>query len=200
MNFKDNRVLVSALRKGNEDAYLYLINTYSRRLFAYALTLIDDHALAQDIMQNVFLKVWKHRKKLNEKYTIQSFLYKSIYNEFINQYKHKQALSVLEKKYSESIDRVVRNTNEPDITRTIDIVNAEIEKLPQKCQQIFNLSKKEGLSNIEISEYLGISIKTVETQITKAFKTLRTKLKNKVNPILFLLFKPKNNPRKLKCK
>ncbi|MCF7567765.1 RNA polymerase sigma-70 factor [Sabulilitoribacter arenilitoris] len=196
MNFKENKILVEALKKGKNEAYLYLINTYSRRLFAYALTLIDDHALAQDILQNVYLNVWRHRKKLKTKYTIQSFLYKSIYNEFINQHKHKQALSVLEEKYANSLEKVVNNTEELNIDRIINLVNKEIDKLPPRCKQIFILSKKEGLSNIEISEYLGISINTVEVQITKAFKVLREKLGDKVRPLLLLLFGFKNEIRR----
>ena len=197
MDFKENEFLIEALKKGKDEAYIYLINNYSRRLFAYALTLIDDHALAQDIMQNVFLNVWRHRKKLNTKYTIQSFLYKSIYNEFINQHKRNQAISILEKKYIDSLKKVVENTDEVNIDRIIKLVNKEIDKLPPRCRQIFTLSKKEGLSNIEISEYLGISINTVEVQITKAFKVLREKLDDKVRPLLFLLFGFKNELRRL---
>lgn len=197
MDFKENEILIEALKKGKNEAYSYLINTFSRRLFAYALTLINDHALAQDIMQNVFLNVWRHRKKLKAEYTIQSFLFKSIYNEFINQHKHNQAISNLEKKYADSLEKIVNNTEELNIDRIINLVNKEIEKLPPKCKQIFTLSKKEGLSNIEISEYLGISVNTVEVQITKAFKVLRKKLGDKVRPILFLLFDFKNDFKRL---
>ncbi|MEO8254993.1 MAG: sigma factor-like helix-turn-helix DNA-binding protein, partial [Flavobacterium sp.] len=65
----------------------------------------------------------------------------------------------------------------------------EIDNLPQKCKLVFNLSKKEGLTNIEIAEHLEVSIKTVEAQITKAFSILRSSLEIKTKGFLFLLFK-----------
>jgi len=67
-------------------------------------------------------------------------------------------------------------------------INNEIEKLPPKCKQIFSLSKKEGLTNIEISSHLGISIKTVESQITIAFSRLKEKLGDQVEVLLMLFF------------
>ena len=86
MDFNDNVFLINSLKSGNEKAFMFLFNKYHRRLNAYALSFIDDKAAAQDIMQEVFLKTWKYRKRLDSQFSIQSFLYKSIYNEFINQY------------------------------------------------------------------------------------------------------------------
>jgi RNA polymerase sigma-70 factor (ECF subfamily) len=189
MNFNDNSILIQNLKKGNEEAYLYLLKTYKRKLYAYALTLIGDPTSAEDILQNVFLRTWQHRHRLNEKFTIQSFLYKSVYNEFINQHKYNKTLSVLEKKYTETLEQVVLNTHEKNLDQTILKVTQEIEKLPKKCKQVFKLSKKEGLSNIEIADYLNISTKTVEGQITKAFKFLRINLGVKVKNIIFLVYK-----------
>jgi RNA polymerase sigma-70 factor (ECF subfamily) len=67
-------------------------------------------------------------------------------------------------------------------------VKLEIENLPPKCKQTFLLSKQEGLTNMEIAEYLNVSIKSVEAHITKAFSILRKKVGDKMNGILFLLF------------
>ncbi len=188
MDFKNDAFLVKSLKEGREDAYLFLLNHYDRKLYAYALSLIDDHAIAQDILQNVFLKIWQNRKKLNIHSSLHSYLYKSVYYEFVNQYRAKQNLSVLEKKYTESLNRVVENIEDTNIENVIALVSKETSKLPPKCKEIFILSKKEGLSNNEISEYLGLSIKTVEGQITKAFKILRANLSEKVKPLLFLVF------------
>jgi len=188
MDFSNNKILVDGLKKGQEKAYMFLLDTYHRKLHAYALSLIDDSSKADDIVQNVFLKTWQHRKKLNDKYSIQSFLYKSVYNQFVNTYKRDMATMLLQMKYHETLYQVVEKTDEKSIERILAIVSKEIEKLPPKCRQIFSLSKKEGLTNVEISEYLNISIKTVEAQITKAFSILRKKLGSKVEILLFLLF------------
>lgn len=184
----DNVTLIEHLKKGEEKAYLFLLDKYHRRLHAYALTLIGDYAMAQDIVQNVFLNTWHFRKKLNTKFSIQSFLYKSVYNEFVNNYQKNQSMMLLQRKYLESLNEILENTNEAALNRMIALVNEEIQNLPPKCQKVFTLSKKEGLTNNEISEYLNVSIKTVEAQITKAFSILRNKLGNKFETILFLVF------------
>jgi len=188
MDLNDNIVLIDSLKRGEEKAYTFLLDKYHRRLNAYALSLIGDPAMAADIVQNVFLKTWQFRKKLNTKYSIQSFLYKSVYNQFINTYNKNKATIPLQVKYYEALYEEVEKTDEKSIEKLVALVSKEIEKLPPKCRQVFSLSKKEGLTNAEISEHLNISIKTVEAQITKAFTTLRKRIGNKVEISLFLFF------------
>ena len=188
MDFNDNTILTEYLVKGDEKAYKFLLNKFHRKLYVYALTLVNDNSMAQDIVQNVFLKTWNSRKKLNPEFSIQSFLYKCVYNEFINSYQQNKAMMLLQQKYVETMHQVVETTDDNAIERMTAIVNKEIKNLPPKCQQVFILSKKEGLTNIEIAEHLDISIKTVEAQICKAFKILKEKLKDNYNTMLFLLF------------
>jgi len=188
MNFNDNIVLINSLKNGEEKAYTFLLETYHRRLNAYALSLIGDPAMAEDIVQNVFLKTWQFRKKLNHKYTIQSFLYKSVYNQFINTYNKNKNTVLLQMKYHEALYKEIEKTDEKSLENMIALVSKEIDKLPPKCKQVFSLSKKEGLTNAEISDYLNISIKTVEAQITKAFVTLRKKIGTKIELSLLLFF------------
>lgn len=188
MDFDDNVVLMESLKNGDEKAYKFLLNKFHRKLNAYAITLVNDHSMAQDIVQNVFLKTWKNRNKLNPEFSIQSFLYKSVYNEFINSYQQNKAMMLLQQKYVETMHQVIETTDENSIERMLAIINKEIQNLPPKCQKVFILSKKEGLTNIEIAEHLEISIKTVEAQISKAFKILKEKLKDNYNMMLFLLF------------
>ncbi|AOW11349.1 RNA polymerase sigma factor [Flavobacterium gilvum] len=192
MSFDDNTFLMQSLTNGEEKAYEFLLNKFHKKLHTYALTLVNDYSMAQDIVQNVFLKTWKNRNKLNPEFSIQSFLYKSVYNEFINNYQQNKAMMLLQKKYIESIQHVVETTDESSIERMLVIINKEIQNLPTKCQQVFILSKKEGLTNIEIAEHLDVSIKTVEAQISKAYKILKEKLKDKKNMVLLLLFHPAN--------
>ncbi|WP_291865538.1 sigma-70 family RNA polymerase sigma factor [Maribacter sp.] len=188
MNFNHNSTLIKSLKKGDEKAYTFLLQKYHRGLQAYALTLVNDQALAKDIVQNVFLKTWEFRKKLNDKFSVKNFLYKSVYNEFINTYKRNKSSQLLQLKYYNALTEVVEELDEKKVEKMINTVTCEIENLPPKCKQIFYLSKKEGLTNVEISAYLSISTKTVEAQITKAFRILRSKLENKMEIILFYLY------------
>ena len=187
MNMDDNALLIKRLQKGNEKAYVNLVDLYNRRLFGYALSLTNDHALAEDILQNVFLTTWEKRKKLNVHTSLQNYLFKSVYNEFINAYKKKRSTMILEHKYFEGLERAVNIHSEQTFEAIIAQITKEIQNLPPKCQQIFILSKKEGLTNNEISEYLNVSLKTVEAQITKAFGILRDRLGKKYEMILFMV-------------
>ncbi|WP_318310150.1 RNA polymerase sigma factor [Flagellimonas crocea] len=188
MDFKDNKELIKALNNGKEQAYGYLVDTYGNRMYAYALTLVKNPPLAKDIVQNVFLNTWRHRKKLSHEYDIKNFLLRSVHNEFINQYQKDKAQMLLQYKYIETLNQIVEESDENTIIQMIKIVHREIEKLPPKCREVFNLSKREGLTNNEISAHLGISIKTVEAQITKAFNILRSNLGEQFESIFVLVF------------
>lgn len=174
--FSNNYILISSLRDGNNDAFKFLIHTYNRKLNVYAFNLIHDKDLAEDIVQNVFLKIWKKRKNLKTEASIKNLLYKSVYNEFIDQYRKNKKTVSLEKKYLEVLSSVVEQENEQSLELLFRTVKKEIENLPPKCKQTFLLSKKEGLTNMEIAEYLNVSIKSVEKHITKAFAILRERV------------------------
>lgn len=182
-----NQYLAERLISGDCKAYDFVMDTYYQRLCAYAQSLCHDHALAEDIVQNVFVRIWVKRKKINPDFSIKSYLYKSVYNEFICQYRKTKPVMYLEKKYFEAID-VVAEIEPEELDGLINLMNAEIENLPSKCREIFLMNKKEGLTHTEISEYLNISIKTVEGHITRAFKILTKKLSSKVETIFFLVF------------
>ncbi|MFS4416675.1 RNA polymerase sigma factor [Maribacter sp. 2307ULW6-5] len=186
-NFQDDKELIKHLQKGDERAYQYLVDMHYRRLCVFANSLVHDVFLAEDIVQNVLLKVWKKRNRLKDDFNIKGYLSRSVYNEFIDQQRKQSALP-LELKYIDALTEIVEDNNTERLSKLVAIVKKEIQNLPPKCREVFMLSKQEGLTNIEISGYLNISVKTVENQITKAFRTLRKKLDGKMGTILFLLF------------
>ncbi|TQO39543.1 RNA polymerase sigma-70 factor (ECF subfamily) [Arenibacter algicola] len=187
MDPQKNQQLAKRLILGDCKAYDILMNSYYQLLCVYAQSLCNDHNMAEDIVQNVFVNIWVKRKKINPDLSIKSYLYKSVYNEFINQYRKNKPVIYLEKKYFEAIDLVV-DIEPEELESLIKLMNIEIENLPSKCKEIFSMNKKEGLTHTEISEYLNISTKTVEGHITRAFKILTEKLGTKMEAVLFLLF------------
>lgn len=187
-NFKNQSDLIEGLKKGKEDAYVYLVEHYHNSLCNYANSLIRDDLLAEDIVQNVFVQVWEKRNQLKHDFSLENYLYKSVHNKFIDQYRKGKAVMALEKKYIAALELAVEEKDEVQEQKIINILFEAIQELPPKCQQIFLMSKKEGLTNIEISEYLNISKKTVEGQITKAFCILREKLGKKYEVIMMLVF------------
>lgn len=195
MDFKQNSFLAEQLKSGNEKAYRFLMESYYRHLCNYAFSLIKDHDKAEDIVQTVFIDVWFNRKNINSLYSIKNYLYKSVYNKFIDEYRKNKRMVFIEKKHLEAIDLIVEK-DEKELDGLITSMNKEISNLPEKCQQIFLLNKKEGLTHTEISEYLNISIKTIEGHMTRAFKILNKKLGDQYKSILFIMFDLKLKPLK----
>ncbi len=104
--YENNHYLVSQLKTGDTKAYNHVVKTYHNAIFAYAFSLTNDYATTQDIIQNVFLKTWEFRTKLNPIYPIKSFLYKTTYNEFVNVYHKNQSVSKLEQTFIEALENI----------------------------------------------------------------------------------------------
>lgn len=186
--FSDNTQFIMALKNGDAKAYSYLVDTYHHKLCVYAYGLTHDHDTAKDVVQNVFVRIWKKRHQLNTDFSITGFLYKSVYNEFIDQYRKQKSFFPLEKKYIDKLTTFIEEEDSNSLEKLIEIVKHEIQNLPPKCKETFLLSKEDGLTNIEIAEHKNISLKTVEAHMTKAFTILRSKIGGKMDGILFLLF------------
>ena len=173
----DNRILTERLKDNDASAWQQIVNLYSDQLFAYALSLCSDRDLASDIVQHVFITVFETRHNLNPDYSLKSYLYRSTYNKFVDDFRKKKSMSALHDQYYFMLNQFVTITSDEDLSEKLKSMNIMISKLPTKTKTIFTLSKQSGLSNIEISESLNISIKTVEGHITKAFKLLRKEAK-----------------------
>lgn len=186
--FSSNSQLIEALKSGDSKAYTFLMDTYYHKLCVYTYSLVHDQDIAEDIVQNVFIRTWKKRDQLKADFEIKSFLYKSVYNEFIDYYRKQKSVFPLENKYISALSSVVEDEDEQSLEKLLKLVKLEIQNLPPKCKEIFLLSKQEGLTNIEIAEYKNVSVKSVEAHITKAFSILRKSVGNKMSSVLFLLF------------
>lgn len=184
----NNISLINGLKKGDSKAYSLLVDTYHNKLCVYAYQLTNDRDYAKDIVQNVFINIWRIRLKLKDDFAVKSYLYRSVYNEFLNQERNRVHAIPLDKKNIDALSSILEEEDEKSLDRLMNLVKREIENLPPKCKQTFLLSKQEGLTNIEISEYLNVSIKSVEAHMTKAFSILRKTVGEKMQGILFLLF------------
>ena len=188
--------LISALKRGDSKAYDFLVKHYHHKLCVYAYSLTKDDDLSEDIVQNVFMEIWRKKSNLKDDFVIKSYLYRSVYNEFIDQYRKEKPVLTLEKKHYDALSVIVEDEDENSLDKFIKLIKQEIENLPPKCKETFILSKQEGLTNIEIAEFLNVSVKSVEAHITKAFGILRKTAGDKINNVLFLLFgmNMKNKP------
>ena len=172
----DEDILLKRLQKGDKEIYRILFDTYFRLLCLYATSLIRDRAQAEDIVQNVFLNLWIKKDTLEVKTSIKSYLYKSVYNLFINEYRRAQRNeSILDTLHHEVLEQSIHD-EEYSIQRKLEWINKEIDLLPPKSKEIFVLNKRRGLSYEEIAQMLDISKNTVDSHISRTLKRLRLKV------------------------
>ena len=170
---QNNKQLYKNLQENDPLSWRQIINSHSDRLYAYALSLSSDHDVASDIVQQVFISLFESKDRLDPQYSLKSFLYRSTYNLFVDNYRKKKSMSILHEQYYHMLEQFVSNTDEEDFSKKVNVLNDLIETLPLKTKEVFTLSKHNGLTNTEISQILDISVKTVEGHITRAFKLLR---------------------------
>lgn len=176
-SLKKNEIFIKKLQEGSQKAWKKLVIKYNDKLYGYALSLCFDHSTASDIVQQVFINVYDYRYKLNPQFSLESFLYKSIYNKFITEYHKSKSLSRLHEQYHHVLEEQLNDVSDENLSKKIDQMNLLIDNLPEKTKYIFSLKKRNGFTNKEIAEFNKISIKTVESHITKAFKILRSNVK-----------------------
>jgi len=162
-----------------------LFKIYSQKLIYFSQGYVRDKQTAENIVQDVFLRVWQTKENLDPVKNIQSYLFMAVKNESLKQLRHLQ----VEKKHQENVSvlSVVELTPDEKIDQNElrEEINKAINYLPDKCREIFTMSRFDQLKYSEIADILGISIKTVETQMGRALKKLREQLGHLTSIILF---------------
>ena len=177
MNQPDEKNLFEKIKKGDEKAFETLFHKYFGILCSFATKIIKDDVAAEEIVQDFFVKLWEKREQLFIETSIKNYLFRSIKNLCLNFIQHNKTkiryaqivLSEVENSFSD-------DSNYPEVDLFVKIEES-INSLPKKRQEIFRLSRQDGLKYHEIAQKLNISIKTVETQMSLAIKSLRDKLK-----------------------
>jgi len=170
---------------GDRSAFEALFRLYYRPLCAFALGYVKDTDKCEDLVQDLFFRLWLDREKMGVTTSMKAYLYTSVRNRCLNAVKVQGRMRVLNAESDDHIDQEARSEDEH--SERIARVQAAIELLPEERRKVFKLSRYEGLKYHEIADRLGISTKTVENQMGKAFKTLREELKDLV-PLLPWLF------------
>lgn len=171
----EEKDLIDALKNGEEESYRYLFDTYYNQLCIYVKKLAGETPIVEDIVQDVLINIWIKRSTLRINKSLMNYLYKSVYNEFL-QYLRKEKKEILELdklKYSLIIDRNIIEDDVQNLAVKLSRISAAIEKLPPKCKMAFKLSRYKHLKYKDIAVYMNISQKTVEIHISKALSTLR---------------------------
>ncbi|MDD2284611.1 MAG: RNA polymerase sigma-70 factor [Paludibacter sp.] len=184
----DERILIERLKKGDTACFEILYRKYSGRLYNFVLNISKgDLYLAEEIVQNTFLKIWEIRHNINTEGSFSSFIYTIGKNLFLNAVKLRTQEYLYNKYVLES-----QNLNEITVDKDVDYklleerINWLIDQLPPARKEIYILSKIKNLPNKEIASMLNISENTVDSQLYKASRFLKKKL-SQYSAVLLLL-------------
>lgn len=167
--------IVKKMIEGDVESFKYFFDKYYNDLCNFVNIYLHDKTLSEEIVQDIFVYIWGNKEKLKISTSVKAYLFTASKLKSLNYLRdsknQKRIIDHLGK--IRTHDTVELNDTFADTDEFRNILDAAIEQLPDKCREIFLLSKKEELSNKEIAEQLGISVKTVENQMTIALKKLR---------------------------
>ncbi|MGV3598031.1 MAG: RNA polymerase sigma-70 factor [Bacteroidota bacterium] len=184
----NDKALVEQFIKGNEKAFETLFKRYYQMLRKVAQYMLDDLEQAEELVQDAFVNIWEKRSNVNPDASFKNYLITAVRNRCLNHIKAKKKTHSIDDDeiWQEQLvadSRTEAAVNFKEMHRAIE---QAIDKLPEQCRIIFQLSRHEGLSYKEIAEALDIAPKTVENQIGRALKVLKVELKEYFP--LFLIF------------
>lgn len=184
---------LAALRAGDENALRRIFDRYYPSLLNDVYRIVPDEDTCQDLAQEVFVELWRKRVELDIRISLRAYLRRAALNKALNHLKtSKRFLLDAPERLANTADDSARDIRHKLEQENIEsALHAAIETLPEKCRLVFSLSRFEQLSHREIAEQLGISIKTIENQITKAMKMLREALvrHHDLSPVVILALK-----------
>lgn len=178
MNQSPNeRQLVIQLKNGNQASFQKLYAAYAPKLFAFSRKYLKSQHDAEEVVQEVFLRIWEKKENIDENQSFSSYIIQAAKHRIYNGFRK----SVNEQAYLDFLihaDNYSKNFTELEVEyhEIKSKADSAIGAMPPKRQEIFRLSRESGLKNKEIAEKLQISIKTVENQMGQALKYLREEL------------------------
>lgn len=166
--------LIEGLKNGDQKVFNSIFEAYYAPLCRYCTRIVYDSVMAEEIVQDLFCKIWIKREEIEINSSLKSYLYKATMNHSINHLAHIKT----EEKYrqfigfnvNESLDYPLDILNEKDVKRVLSLA---LHQMPDKRRMIFEMSRYEDMKYHEIAEKLNISVKTVESQMAKALEYLR---------------------------
>lgn len=184
--------LLTRLKKGDVLAFDLVYELYSHKLFSFVFRILKNEAEADDIVQEVFVKIWESRHKLEDYKLLNSYIFTIAYNNSIDLIRKR----INNAKYLEHLKNSAIINVTPNVISQIEFnelnIQSEklIENLPTRQKQVYLLHREEGLTYPEIAERLGISKNTVENHMVKALKYLRENMDNSllINMLFVSLF------------
>ena len=180
--------LASRLAAGDEKAFVQIYNKYWNKIYYLALVYLKSIQLAEDAVQEVFLKLWTSRRQVADVQNLEAFIFIVGRNQVIDAFKRKATMQAFSHEASDWLpDDFLLPHDQVDLKLLKKKISDAVEKLPPQQKKIFKMTREEGLSHEEIAQRLGIDKKTVKNHIVRALNTLRSVLHER-DLLLALLF------------
>ncbi|AXY77860.1 RNA polymerase sigma-70 factor [Paraflavitalea soli] len=158
-------------------AFEDVFKSHFKNLHAYACTIVKDDIMAEEMVQNVFYKIWERKAHLTIQTSLTAYLYRAVYHESLNYIKHLKVKSAYQSFATARMNQNTDNAEKKVLLGELEgRLRTALQELPEQCRTIFQMSRFEELKYQEIADRLGLSIKTVENQMGKALKLMRLKL------------------------
>jgi RNA polymerase sigma-70 factor (ECF subfamily) len=188
MDLQDEQMALRLTKRDNA-AFEQVFKTHYKNLHSYAFTILKDESEAEEMVQQVFFKLWDRSEHLSFSGSIAAYLYRAVHNESLNFLKHEK----VKESHRLHVAYSMKNKSEQPQAK---LMGKELEgkyrealnELPEQCRTVFQMSRFEDMKYKEIADKLDISVKTVENHMGKALKLLRTKLVDFLS-LLLILFK-----------
>jgi RNA polymerase sigma-70 factor (family 1) len=167
--------LIDMLKAGDESALTAIYKRYWQQLFLSACHVLKDKQACEDVIQELFIKLWNSRNNVEIAVSLKAYLHASIRYEVYRQIRAGVATTDV---FDALADRLPSPANYENLEykELVLQVNSVVNTLPEKCREVYRLSREEYLTHKQIASRLNISTKTVENHLTKALKQLRTSL------------------------
>jgi RNA polymerase sigma-70 factor, ECF subfamily len=187
--------IVDSINKGEIDMFHYLYKEYFPSLCIYARNFTKNKEIAEEVVQDVFLSLWEQQGHLNIESSLKSFLFVSVRNGSLNHLKHLKVVNKFNEYYTQLLkdaQELFNVSQESGDSLMIaneleEKINKEIDLLPERCREIFIMSRFDCIKHQEIAEKLGVTINTVHRQTSIALEKLRLALKSYLTLFLLLV-------------
>ena len=169
---QDELILFRKMQEGDWCAFNSFFESYSERLYLYALGFVGNRAEAEDIVQDTFIYLWVNRAKITHSGSLYAYLSRSVKNSCIDRKLHAEVEQrYLREMMASGEESSEDSENLEELYKRLQVV---MDSLPPKCKEIFILGCVEGLSYKDVAEQLGVSVNTVKTQVKVAYKKIKS--------------------------
>lgn len=171
----DDILLLKLVQSKDEQAFKYLFDAYFVPLCRYVHLYLDSTQEGEELVLDIFMHLWEHSSKINLTLSLKAYLFQAARNRCLNFLRDRKPTLSLD-----SVNDVANDetTSSLEVEELSQLIQEAICALPDKCREVFQLSREGNKTNQEIANEMNVSVKTVEAQITKALKRIKSFLDN----------------------